>query len=572
MDQYADSGQPIGDLSQYAQSIKNIESSGGNYGMVGPQTNSGDRAYGAYQVMGNNVPDWTEKHYGERLTPQQFLKNKDAQDAVFNGEFGASLKKHGNPQDAAAVWFSGRPLSQSANNSDGYITTRQYVDKFNKGLGKNGAGALAYANDDDEEDDAPTTTQAAQPALAPAPGILTKGEWKRLLKGDPQDPWSGFGSSMAQVGASLAGISNPQQAYSLSNVAKQITDNAKPTYKITVGKDGTLYRIDDQGNVMAGGGGGASTAKNFKAFHYVDPASGRLVAGSIDSTTGKPTYWSGGPQDGPAPPPAGGNPDLQGQDRYNSMTPDERRMIDAWHEGTGINPTLSRNAKQLKPLMDAAQAVYPDMDFQRYGERQNTIKGYTDKGPTKVGGQLVAGQHSAEMLEQTLDAALKLHNHSGGWAGWGQTAANKYEDAVGGPTHDNQRAQTTANYEQSATNGATEINSMINRGRGGMGEREDLKNKMFLPEAAPEVQAGALRAQADAVRKRYVELEDGLRSGIGQTWLDKHPEIQKYYETDKRVQDKLYQLEHLNDSKAPAAAAPAGGGMNWTDAQKNGWK
>src|ERR1700741_1442207 len=112
MDQYADSGQPI-DFTPYQQAIKSIESSGGNYGLIGPPTRSGDRAYGAYQVMGNNVPDWTEKHFGQRLTPQQFLQNKAAQDAVFNGEFGSALQKHGNPQDAASVWFSGRPLAQA---------------------------------------------------------------------------------------------------------------------------------------------------------------------------------------------------------------------------------------------------------------------------------------------------------------------------------------------------------------------------------------------------------------------------------------------------------------------------
>jgi hypothetical protein len=48
----------------YQQAIKDIESSGGNYGLTGPVTRSGDRAYGAYQVMGANVPEWTRKHYG----------------------------------------------------------------------------------------------------------------------------------------------------------------------------------------------------------------------------------------------------------------------------------------------------------------------------------------------------------------------------------------------------------------------------------------------------------------------------------------------------------------------------
>lgn len=132
-DKTYDMGQPVG--SDYASAIAAVES-GGRYDAVGPATKSGNRAYGKYQVMDFNIGPWTEKHLGRRMTTQEFLANPRAQDAVFNAEFGSYVKKYGNPQDAASVWFSGRPMAKAGNSSDGYTTVPQYVAKFNKALGQ----------------------------------------------------------------------------------------------------------------------------------------------------------------------------------------------------------------------------------------------------------------------------------------------------------------------------------------------------------------------------------------------------------------------------------------------------
>lgn len=124
------------DGSNYADAIASIESAGsGDYAAVGPQTGKG-RAYGRYQVMDFNVGPWTEKHHGQRLTPEEFLASPEAQDAVFNGEFGSYVQKYGNPQDAASMWFTGKPAEQGANRADvNGMTGSRYVDKFTKALG-----------------------------------------------------------------------------------------------------------------------------------------------------------------------------------------------------------------------------------------------------------------------------------------------------------------------------------------------------------------------------------------------------------------------------------------------------
>jgi len=128
---------PSTDMLAYAASIRKIESGSfaGNYSAVGPTTESGDRAYGAYQVMGANVGPWTKEVLGQPMTTEQFLANKAAQDAVFQAKFGQSVSQYGNPQDAASVWFSGRPMTQAANSADiTGTTTPAYIDQFNSNL------------------------------------------------------------------------------------------------------------------------------------------------------------------------------------------------------------------------------------------------------------------------------------------------------------------------------------------------------------------------------------------------------------------------------------------------------
>lgn len=82
------------------------QESGGDYGAVGPWI-KGDRAYGRYQVMGANIPSWTAKYYGKRLTAQQFLNDPAAQDAVVRGELKGYYDTYG-PEGAAAMWYSGQ--------------------------------------------------------------------------------------------------------------------------------------------------------------------------------------------------------------------------------------------------------------------------------------------------------------------------------------------------------------------------------------------------------------------------------------------------------------------------------
>lgn len=127
-----DNGVPI--LNKAREAIGQVESEGsGGYSAIGPRTKSGDRAYGRYQIMGKNIPLWTKEVFGKAMTPQQFMADPKAQDAVFNAKFGEYVRKYGNVGDAASMWFTGVPLKVA--NAQGRkdilgTTAQQYVDKF----------------------------------------------------------------------------------------------------------------------------------------------------------------------------------------------------------------------------------------------------------------------------------------------------------------------------------------------------------------------------------------------------------------------------------------------------------
>jgi hypothetical protein len=126
------------DLDRAANAITSIES-GGRYDALGPVTKSGDRAFGRYQVMGENIPSWTEQYAGRRMTPQEFLASQEAQDAVFRGEFGRLKQKHG-PEGAARAWFAGEGGMNNPNARDILGTSvadysRKFTSSFAPGDG-----------------------------------------------------------------------------------------------------------------------------------------------------------------------------------------------------------------------------------------------------------------------------------------------------------------------------------------------------------------------------------------------------------------------------------------------------
>jgi len=124
------------------------QESGGNYGALGiwlDMPYGKDRAYGRYQVMGANIPSWTAKYYGKRLTPQQYLASKEAQDTVVRGRLGEYVKKYGY-RGAASAWYSGdASLHNSTRPQPGGPSIKEYVDSVMSRAGTYQAGGATSA-------------------------------------------------------------------------------------------------------------------------------------------------------------------------------------------------------------------------------------------------------------------------------------------------------------------------------------------------------------------------------------------------------------------------------------------
>ena len=132
-------GQGPVDLASAREAIGQIESQG-NYSLTGVQTRHGI-ALGKYQVMSDFLPDYLARAGLPAMTPAEFLKNPKAQDAVFDASFGANMAKTGSANDAASMWFTGKPLAEAVRSgvtdaTETYkgIDAKTYVNRFNGAL------------------------------------------------------------------------------------------------------------------------------------------------------------------------------------------------------------------------------------------------------------------------------------------------------------------------------------------------------------------------------------------------------------------------------------------------------
>jgi hypothetical protein len=376
-----------------------------------------------------------------------------------------------------------------------------------------------------------------------------------LFQGEQPNKLHTIGSTLANVGAAIAGISNPAQANSLRGIAQGIAEQAHGKFQYQMGPNGQLLRINKETNAVDSINIPDAQKESFKPIMGKDDMGNPTFQGTFNERTGEYKRVGG---DNAAPAATfGGDPNLTGQDRYATLAPEEKRQIDAWHEGTGIQPSQysMRNNPKLVKLMDAAQAVYPDMDFQKYGERQQFLRGYGNKAPSAFGGQLVSIEHTAELVGQQADRYSKLGNSSGGIGGYGATATNVGKNLVGG----NARAATLNEIKGASETLSGEYQTMITRGKGGgQAERAEYAGNVNKGLAAPEVQAAGLQVMLDGLKARHNEIVEAAKSAAGATWLDKHPDVdRKITETMQKVQAKIDALHSKSKPADAPAAAPA---------------
>lgn len=137
-------------IDALAKDISGIES-GGDYSALGPKLKTGDRAHGKYQIMGNNIPAWTEEAGLGRVDPKSFLKNPDIQEKTARFKLNQLYDKYQNPQDVASVWHSGVPLAQAKAEGRQDVLGTKTVDYASRVGGEAGAETPVPPTDDGEK-------------------------------------------------------------------------------------------------------------------------------------------------------------------------------------------------------------------------------------------------------------------------------------------------------------------------------------------------------------------------------------------------------------------------------------
>ena len=120
-------------VAKIVNAISMAESSGGkntNHPLVKKGMYKGQRAIGEYAIMPGNVSQWTKQALGYEMSVEDFKDNPDAQAYVTEYKINEYYNKYGTVEDAASVWFTGKPVREAGNVSDGYTTAPEYLQKF----------------------------------------------------------------------------------------------------------------------------------------------------------------------------------------------------------------------------------------------------------------------------------------------------------------------------------------------------------------------------------------------------------------------------------------------------------
>jgi len=224
--------------SPYANAISSIES-GGNYHAIGPSTRSGDRALGKYQIMSSNVGPWTQEVFGQPMSAMDFLRNPQAQDAVFNAKFGSYVDKYG-PEGAAKAWFAGERGMNNPNARDALGTSvADYGRKFLAALGPSQANAA------EAPQSAPQTNAFAD--LIPQ---KQAGAFDDLIPQKPNGPQIGAGQSFMRGAMQGLTANFGDELNALSNASGRTMADGTPSQGIDALLVGLYKRLNGDPEFM----------------------------------------------------------------------------------------------------------------------------------------------------------------------------------------------------------------------------------------------------------------------------------------------------------------------------------
>lgn len=556
----------------WADAIKSIESAGsGGYDAVGPATSSGDRAHGAYQVMGANVGPWTQAALGRSMTPEEFRADPEAQDAVFKHQFGNVAEKYGNPQDAASVWFTGRPRGGSADSASDVLGTTgsSYVDKFNKAMSdgptaietamgrtrSTGSQAMAYAD--------PNANGALNPA--PPPGALSEGgtpvdttnpKWAQILQT--------LGQTMTEMAPGIA--QDPAHAAALEQVAA--AGRPKPSTWSTNFDPITGLATQT-----------SSDGKGTRQFKYAEPRNDpndKVQWGIVGKDKyGQPTYGdvakaaaaqAANPAATSTPAEADTAVSLTGQPFLEQLAKDKgtgyQTQVQSILEGRTPYPTgmLLKTPFGQQLAQDVTQAD-PSFETGNAMSRVKTRNEFTTGGVSSPAGQITAGNTALQHAGEMSDALEKFKGNGNDHEGlpFISYAQNKLHNAsiagtAGGSDYNN--FMTAKNHF------SEEVTKFYAGSAGSEGERKRALANLDEAKSLPELRS-AIKEETELMNGKVGALQDRWRTGMGPLVAD-FPLIQK---KSQDAVDRIKQRHEMSPGQTPTTASKpmkTSNGVTWS--------
>lgn len=541
--------QPSGDP---ASAISSIES-GGKYDALGPVTKNGDRAYGRYQVMGNNIPQWTKAHLGSEMDPQSFLQNPQAQDAVFKGQFGNYSNKYG-PEGAAKAWFAGEGGMNNPNAKDMLGTTVQnYADKFTKALGFNGAPQSANPLAGPVAANAPSPMDTAQYPAGPvgAPQVAQALQATPQAQGAP----AGVAGGQPNTAKIAALLTNP---WIDPGVKSAVLGQLAPSFGFQTLADGTIVRTNPK----------SGTVEPI----YSAPVKPELKESGTDPITGQKSYQVFDPKtqtmrpvNGPSGVPQASqsgmlapgvtevNHSLSGDDYLKQFGPEVQAAVKSYINGdvmpTG-NPRLQGIANQAKIIAQKyGQDTGTPVSDATYSQRRAYRSQLGSNSPNSAGGQAKAFGQGIEHMGHLAETLEKLDNSNGLGIPVLASAANSIRQGVS--TEQSAIADKAASIGQTL---AGEVGKLFSGSAGGgVHERELTRDRFSTVKSKPQL-AAALEGTLEMMHGGLTALEQrrdevmGQNSGIRFISPETEAKMTKIRETIDRLK------VNSSSKSAPATA------------------
>jgi hypothetical protein len=122
------------------------QESGGNYGAV----NATSGALGKYQILPSNLAQWGANAGYPNITPQQFLADPAAQDAIAQTQLQTYANQYGNVGSVAQAWYSGPGnVGKNVSGGSGYPDSNTYASQVTARYNAAGGDAGGAIQDSD---------------------------------------------------------------------------------------------------------------------------------------------------------------------------------------------------------------------------------------------------------------------------------------------------------------------------------------------------------------------------------------------------------------------------------------